>query len=82
MIAAIARHEWRRQRAGLTFWLLLAAVQLLIAWLAFAQLEAFAAIAPQLKATATKLGATRAAHKNRILSMRERLQHFAVAMEP
>lgn len=58
MIAAIARHEWRRRRNGLTFWLLLAFAQLLVAWLAFAQLEAFASIAPQLKAGAATIGTT------------------------
>lgn len=54
----IALHEWRRLRAGLTFWLLLALVQLIISWLAFAQLEAFAEIAPRLKANSATLGAT------------------------
>ena len=58
MIADIALHEWRRLRAGLSFWLLLALTQLIVAWLAFAQLEAFAEIAPQLKAGAATLGAT------------------------
>ncbi len=58
MIRAIARHEWRRLRAGMMFWLLLAFSQLILAWLAFAQLEAFAKIAPQLKATGSQLGAT------------------------
>ncbi|MDJ0741280.1 MAG: ABC transporter permease subunit [Gammaproteobacteria bacterium] len=58
MTAAIAAHEWRRLRHGLSFWLLLALTQLLIAWLAFAQLEAFAAIAPQLKAGGSTVGAT------------------------
>ncbi|MCB1722568.1 MAG: ABC transporter permease subunit [Chromatiaceae bacterium] len=58
MIARIARHEWHRQRAGLTFWLLLAAGQMTVAWLAFAQLEAFADIAPRLKAGGATLGAT------------------------
>jgi ABC-2 type transport system permease protein len=53
---SIALHEWRRLRAGLMFWLLLAFAQLTIAWLAFAQLEAFARIAPQLKASGTDLG--------------------------
>lgn len=55
MIRFIALHEFRRLRAGLMFWLLLGLGQLLIAWLAFAQLEAFAAIAPQLKASAAGL---------------------------
>lgn len=54
----IAVHEWRRLRNGLMFWLLLAFGQLIIAWLAFAQLEAFAEIAPQLKAAGATLGAT------------------------
>lgn len=58
MIAHIALHEWRRQRAGLAFWLLLAFTQLIIAWLAFAQLEVFAEIAPQLKAGAATIGVT------------------------
>lgn len=39
------------------FWLLLAFGQLIIAWLLFAQLEAFAKIAPQLKASGSTLGA-------------------------
>lgn len=49
MIGWLALHEWRRLRAGLVFWLVLAFGQALIAWLAFAQLEAFATIAPQLQ---------------------------------
>ena len=53
---SIALHEWRRLRAGLMFWLLLAFVQLTIGWLVFAQLEAFAKIAPQLKAAGVTLG--------------------------
>jgi ABC-2 type transport system permease protein len=57
MIAHIALHEWRRLRAGMTFWLLLAFGQLIVAWLCFAQLEAFAKIAPQLKAGGATLGA-------------------------
>lgn len=57
MIAQIATHEWRRLRAGMTYWLLLAFSQLIVAWLAFAQLEAFAGIAPQLKAAESVLGA-------------------------
>jgi ABC-2 type transport system permease protein len=56
MIGAVALHEFRRLRSGLLFWLLLAFGQLLIAWLAFAQLEAFAAIAPQLSAAGSALG--------------------------
>jgi ABC-2 type transport system permease protein len=58
MIRAIAMHEWRRLRAGMMFWVLLAFGQLTIAWLAFAQLEEFAKIAPQLKARAFLLGVT------------------------
>lgn len=58
MIIDIALHEWRRLRAGMMFWVLLAFGQLIIAWLAFAQLEAFAKIAPQLKAGALSLGVT------------------------
>ncbi len=58
MIGAIALHEWRRLRAGMMFWLVLAFGQLIVAWLAFAQLEAFAGIAPQLKAAGSQLGAT------------------------
>lgn len=54
----VALNEWCRLRAGLAFWLLLALVQLIIAWLAFTQLEAFAEIAPRLKAAAATLGAT------------------------
>ena len=46
MIGAIALHEWRRLRAGMMFWLLLAFGQLIVAWLSFAQLETFAGIAP------------------------------------
>lgn len=57
MIGAIALHEWRRLRAGMMFWLLLAFGQLIIAWLSFAQLETFAGIAPQLKASGATLGA-------------------------
>lgn len=52
----LALHEWRRTRSGLLFWLLLAIGQLLIAWLVFAQLEAFARIAPQLAANEAGLG--------------------------
>ena len=58
MTAQIALHEWRRLRAALSFWILLALTQLIVAWLAFAQLEAFAEIAPQLKAGAATVGAT------------------------
>ena len=58
MIGAIALHEWRRLYAGLMFWLLLAFGQLVVAWLGFAQLEAFATLAPQLKAAGSTLGAT------------------------
>lgn len=54
----VALHEWRRLRAGLTFWLVLALVQLIIAWLLFAQLEAFADIGPRLTAAGATLGAT------------------------
>jgi ABC-2 type transport system permease protein len=39
------------------FWVLLAFTQLIIAWLSFAQLQAFAEIAPQLKAGGSRLGA-------------------------
>ena len=56
MIWRIAWHDWRRLAAGLMFWLLLAFGQLIIAWLAFAQLETFATIAPQLKAGGSTLG--------------------------
>lgn len=56
MIGAVAGHEWRVLRSGMTFWVLLAFVQLIVAWLAFRQLEVFMAIAPQLKATASTLG--------------------------
>lgn len=58
MIGKIALHEWRRLRGGLMFWLLLSCGQLVIAWLVFAQLEAFAKMAPQLKAGGSTLGAT------------------------
>ncbi|MCB1802789.1 MAG: hypothetical protein KDI82_13950, partial [Gammaproteobacteria bacterium] len=58
MIGRIALHEWRQQYAGLAAWLLLVAGQLVVAWLTFAQLEAFADIAPQLKASGAALGAT------------------------
>ena len=58
MIRAIALHEWRRLRAGMMFWLVLAFGQLIVAWLAFAQLEQFANITPQLKAAGSQLGAT------------------------
>ena len=59
MIVAIARHELLHQRARLVFWLTLAVGQLLVAWLAFAQFETFADIAPQLKAGGSRLDATR-----------------------
>lgn len=58
MIRDIALHEWRRLRAGMMFWVLLAFGQLIVAWLGFAQLEAFAKIAPQLKAAGSLLGVT------------------------
>jgi len=58
VIGAIALHEWRRLRAGMMFWLLLAFGQLVVAWLGFAQLEAFATLAPQLRAAGSTLGAT------------------------
>ena len=58
MIRTIALHEWHRLRVGMMFWVLLAFAQLIIAWLGFAQLEAFAKIAPQLKAAGSLLGAT------------------------
>lgn len=58
MIRDIALHEARRLRAGMMFWVLLAFGQLIIAWLGFAQLEAFAAIAPELKASGSLLGIT------------------------
>jgi ABC-2 type transport system permease protein len=58
MTWAIAAHEWRRLRSGLGFWILLALTQLAIAWLAFAQLEALAGIAPRLKAANATIGAT------------------------
>lgn len=58
MIRHIALHEWTRLTAGMLFWLQFGATQLLVAWLAFAQLEAFAAIAPQLQAAGSMLNAT------------------------
>jgi ABC-2 type transport system permease protein len=57
MIGDIALHEWRRQRVGMLFWLLLGFGQLIIAWLFFAQLQAFADLVPQLKASGSTLGA-------------------------
>ena len=54
----IALHDMRRLAAGLMFWLLLAFAQLITAWLGFAQLEALATIAPQLKLSGTSLGVT------------------------
>jgi ABC-2 type transport system permease protein len=57
MIAAIAGQQWRRQSRGLLFWLVAASSQLLIAWLVFAQLERFTAIAPQLRAAGSGLDA-------------------------
>ena len=57
MIWDIALHEWRRLRGGMMFWLLLAFGQLIVAWLSFAQLEGFAKIAPQLKASGSLLDA-------------------------
>lgn len=44
---------WR----SLGFWLLMAVGQLILAWLAFAQLEVFQTIAPQLQANASNLSA-------------------------
>jgi len=58
LITAIAYQQWLHLRCGLLFWLLLGFGQLLIAWLAFAQFETFAEIAPQLKAAGSNLGAT------------------------
>jgi ABC-2 type transport system permease protein len=58
LVSDIAGHEWRRLRRGLGFWLLLAFTQLVIAWLVFAQLEAFTEIAPRLKAADAGIGAT------------------------
>lgn len=57
MIGAIAGQEWHRQSRGLLLWFVAAASQLLVAWLAFAQLERFAAIAPQLRAAGSELNA-------------------------
>jgi ABC-2 type transport system permease protein len=57
MIGDIALHEWRRQRVGMLFWLLLGFGQLIIAWLFFAQLQRFADLVPQLKASGSTLGA-------------------------
>lgn len=54
----LALHELRRSSAGLTFWLLLAAGQLVIALLLFAQLEVFARIGPELTAAGSQLNAT------------------------
>ena len=54
----LALHELRRSSAGLTYWLLLAAGQLIIAVLLFAQLEGFARIGPQLTAAGSQLNAT------------------------
>lgn len=58
MIWRLARHEWRRTRATLLFWLLLAAGQLVIAWLIYAQIELYDRMAPQLTASGSRLGAT------------------------
>lgn len=57
MIWAVADLERRRLQAGLALWIVLATAQGVIAWLAFAQLEAFAVIAPQLKASGSTIGA-------------------------
>ncbi len=57
MIWSIAHFERRRLQAGLALWVVLAVSQALVAWLAFAQLEAFTAIAPQLKASGSTIGA-------------------------
>lgn len=54
----IALFEWQRTGAGLMYWLLLAVGQLIIAWLLFAQLEAYERIGPQLNAAGSKLTAT------------------------
>jgi ABC-2 type transport system permease protein len=58
VIWQLARHEWRRARASLLFWLLLALGQLVVAWLVFAQIEGFARIGPQLAASGSRLSAT------------------------
>jgi ABC-2 type transport system permease protein len=58
MIWRLALFEWQRTRAGLMYWLLLAIGQLMIAWLLFAQLEAYARIGPQLNASGSQLTAT------------------------
>jgi len=56
MIALIAGRELRAHLHHLTFWLLLAAVQGILAWLLFAQLDAYQQISAQLIAANADLG--------------------------
>ena len=58
MIGTLLRHELRRHYAGTGVWLALASAQLLLAWMAFAQLEIYLRIQPRLAALASPLGIT------------------------
>ena len=56
MIGVIARRELRGLYAGASGWLALAAAQLLLAWMLFAQLEIYQKIQPRLTALGSPLG--------------------------
>ncbi len=58
MIGLIARREVRERHATAGGWLALAAVQLLLAWMLFTQLEIYLRIQPRLTALASPLGIT------------------------
>ncbi len=56
MISAIALRELKEKYGGASGWLALAAIQLLLAWMLFAQLEIYLRIQPRLTALASPLG--------------------------
>lgn len=56
MISSIALRELKSLYATPVAWILLAAVQLLLAWLLFAQLDVYLSIQPKLTATGSQLG--------------------------
>lgn len=56
MIGALAGQTLRRHYAGTATWLALAAVQLLLAWMLFAQLEVYLKIQPRLATLASPMG--------------------------
>ena len=56
MIGVIAWREFRAHGHNLTLWLLLAALQGMLAWLLFAQLDAYRGISAQLVAAQSSLG--------------------------